>query len=373
MEEEYMVTIQNFNMHQEQLMYSNYSSIKVADMNQQIPTVIYILVLIITGVIGNSTALFIFTKFYKESTYRVFVRSLSFVDLMVCMTHMPLEIMYLLKLSWFYNEAACKTYRYFDYCLNYLSIVLIVLIAIERYLKICKPLSKWQISAKLSNKLSVLGILIAAVAALPRIFTNGNHVIVVENVTLIACGVDHEDQYETVSFVIYFSIVGLMYVSVTVFLTFAYSSIIKTIFQRQNNLFRGQPSKHLSTIVTNIRRSSDQNNEQETSFDQEIIQAKRASVRTTKTLFIITVTFVLAHMPFVIMSFVVGLDSSISANLKNPKLSLYQIGMRLYMVNNVINPIVYGLTDTRFQRAGRYIYQNCNCKKGIVHANSSIS
>ncbi|CAC5407130.1 GPR39 [Mytilus coruscus] len=244
-------------------------------MNQQIPTVIYITVLIITGVIGNSTALFIFTKFYKESTYRVFVRSLSFVDLMVCITHMPLEIMYLLKLTWFYNEAACKTYRYFDYCLNYLSIVLIVLIAIERYLKICKPLSKWQISAKLSNKLSVLGILISAIAALPRIFTNGNHVIVVENVTLIACGVDHEDQYETVSFVIYFSIVGLMYVTVTVFLTFAYSSIIKTIFQRQNKLFRGQPSMHLFTIVNNIRRSSDQNNEQENSFDQEIIQGKK--------------------------------------------------------------------------------------------------
>ena len=213
--------------------------------HSKLPTVIYIGVLIVVGVFGNANVLFIFTKFFKHSTYRVFVRTLAMVDLIVCVSHMPLEILYLMEPFGFYSQGSCKTYRYFAYCVVYSSIFLILLIAIERYVKICLPLANVRLSTELSSKFTVVATVLAMIMAIPAIFTNGKHTITINNITFTTCNIDDKNYKHSYLLTVY-SFIGLMYFGATLVLVFAYTSIIRTMRKRQMN-------KHIEQHNVSIR------------------------------------------------------------------------------------------------------------------------
>ncbi|VDI20331.1 cholecystokinin A receptor [Mytilus galloprovincialis] len=331
---------------------------------QRMPSVVYIAILIAIGVFGNANVLFIFTKFFRQSTYRVFVRTLACVDLLVCVTHMPLEILYLLKPFGFYSEGVCKTYRYFVYFLNYLSILLLVIIAVERYIRICTSLSGWRMSTKISNICSLIAAAIALVLAIPGVFTNGQHIVYIGNHTLVACEMDDEN-YETGLVIIYFAAVGIAYMVSTFVLVFAYTSIVRTIRNRQKNCVLEQPT--VSSLANNLTRMSESTNELHLHVHQNNPESQIHLERTTRTLTIITAIFVIVHAPYFCLCITVSLDTSIKDNLEGVKLAMYEIGLRLYLINNVVNPMVYGFTDFRFQRACRSLYRKGQCKRQIGH------
>ena len=326
---------------------------------QRIPSVIYIGILLVVGVVGNAIVLFIFTKYFKDSSYRVFVRTLAIVDLLYCIIHMPLEVLYLLEPYGFYSAGMCKIYCYFSYCINYMSVILVYMMAIERYIKICKPLSKWHMFSKLPQKAAILAWSIAVCASIPGLFTNGNHVIQLGNDTLIKCGIDDHNNRTFV--VIYLSTVGIIYMSMTFFLIFAYSSIVRIICKRRKRLILEQPP--VSIVLTRMTRFADSKRDLSIHVHHSNREYHTNLIRTTRTLIILTVIFITVHVPFFSLCMVTALDPSFTDYSNDFHTTMYEIGYRLHMINNVINPFVYGFTDFRFQRAFRLLYGKCRYKR----------
>ena len=75
-----------------------------------------------------------------------------------------------------------------------------------------------------------------------------------------------------------------------------------------------------------------------------------ATLKTTYTLLLITFLFILLFLPFVILIACISSIRSFKEHMNDIELILYQISVRLILINNVARPFVYGLTDERFRQ-----------------------
>ncbi|OWF49177.1 D(2) dopamine receptor B-like [Mizuhopecten yessoensis] len=148
------------------------SEINAAEAFRQFPLSVYLSVLSLVGLVGNSIVLYIYTKVYTNSNSRSFIRFLSTVDLMTCVVAVPVEILTVLNQYEFDNPVACVISRFVNSAGTVSASTILILIAIDRYRKICQPL-EWQISNKRAKILSVCSMIFGVVFSIPNIFLYG--------------------------------------------------------------------------------------------------------------------------------------------------------------------------------------------------------
>lgn len=213
------------------------------------------------------------------------------------------------------------------------------------------------------TKGSHLNMVNAVSASIPGLFTNGNHVVQLGNDTLIECGIDDDNNRTFV--VTYLSTVGIIFLSMTIVLIFAYSSIVRTIRKRRKRLIQEQPP--VSIVLTRMTRSADSKRDPNIHVHHSNREYHTNLIRTTRTLIILTVIFITVHVPFFSLCMVTALNPSFTNYSNDLHTTTFEIGYRLHMINNVINPFVYGFTDFRIQRAFRLLYVKCRNKRQVGH------
>lgn len=158
-----------------------------------IPALIFIVFGIVVGIIGNSLVLLIYKTKFRRSNHRYFILFLAFFDFIACAVGMPflvssLRLPYLIE-----SAAVCKTMRYVSYAVNNSSGLLLLVVSIERYRKICRPLKK-QLSSNQILYLCLVVALISAILAIPSAIFYGESTIDtgVGNITGTQCYVEDE-------------------------------------------------------------------------------------------------------------------------------------------------------------------------------------
>lgn len=340
---------------------------------QRIPCIIYIGILSFIGIIGNIHVLILFSRAdRKASTYTVFVIALSIVDLVACVVHMPMEILDLTKPYTFYNEVGCRLFRFNNAFLLMSSIFILVCIALERYRRVCNPL-KNQMTVLTSKKLCGLCMCLSLIITLPMYFLNGHHIVSLEgngaNATGYMCFIN-DDFHGTLFLYSYLGFMIIVFIICSTILICAYFSISKVVFSRQANI---RDSRKLSedmrqNISTIGRLDSVQSNISNISNCSKHVELYRnlsagtmktlrlSTLRTTRSLIVITGIFIIVFAPYLVLSCVISLDIEFKSGLNNFELTLYQIGIRLLLINNVSNPFVYGFTDDRFKNGIQSFY-----------------
>ena len=156
-------TMVHFNNASENLM----NLITEVAMQKRLPCIIYIGTVCFIGVLGNIHVIVAFSKpDIKPSTYTVFVKVLAVIDFTTCCIQMPLEIYDLTNAYTFYSEVGCTLFRFFNQVFTFSSDLTLLLIAFERYRRVCKPLKR-QMSIYTSKLLCVLGIILSVIIAIP--------------------------------------------------------------------------------------------------------------------------------------------------------------------------------------------------------------
>ena len=102
-----------------------------------IPIFIYLLIVCIVGTIGNIHVLLVYSLKYKSSIYKIFVLCLASVDLIGCVFCIPAVLYILTHPNSIDDSGFCKGSKAFDYFVGPCSLMLLDVIAIERYRKIC--------------------------------------------------------------------------------------------------------------------------------------------------------------------------------------------------------------------------------------------
>lgn len=131
-----------------------------------LPVTLLIAVEAVFGVVGNVFILIVYYKWYKICSFRSFVLCMACIDLTSSLTTLPGEIYSQVNWYSYPYDAVCKAKSFFNVFTVWATGLILLLLAYDRYRKICHPLS-WQIPVRTSGRLCFSGVLFAVVISSP--------------------------------------------------------------------------------------------------------------------------------------------------------------------------------------------------------------
>ncbi|XP_052761456.1 uncharacterized protein LOC128204130 [Mya arenaria] len=203
------------------------------------PLIFFYAIILIIGVIGNAVVLLVYTYQYKRSPARMFILFLASIDFSICLFGLPYHMIDLTHPYTFTNAISCKILTFIISLLFHMSIFGLLVIAVDRYLKICRPLSSFQMSHFGKRRACVLASIAAVIFAWPNLVLYGQSEMetIYPNISGHACF--FKTEYTETIYPLVFTMVTLtLCLTSTAFLMVSYSLICHQIITR----YRG-PSK----------------------------------------------------------------------------------------------------------------------------------
>lgn len=151
-----------------------------------LPAIIYTSVLMFIGTPGNAIVLYVYFFKWRKSTSRMFILFLTSLDMINCVTTLPMEIYIMRYPITLDKPALCKVSRFATYVMNSSSAAILVAIAVDRFRRICQPHGP-QFSAKKSQFICIGCILLALCLTWPSLVFYGTRIIYVQNIEGKTC------------------------------------------------------------------------------------------------------------------------------------------------------------------------------------------
>lgn len=292
------------------------------------------------GLLGNIHVLYIYSKQYKKSNYRIFVLFLSILDVINCTIVAPLVVAYLFFPLTFPSDVFCKIFRTILYFMAISSTLSLVSIAIDRYRKICHPFRE-QFTTKHVKLLCLGSLLVGSLLTWPAPILWGLSTVEsgIPGITGKRCFTSDDFKTTAINFQgLYNATLILFYFLVSSTLIIIYIHIGRYI--RKNNEFRDAQ-----------RRMS-------VKYEEEAVKAAGNSARkSTITLSAVTITYVLSALPHHLLATLIFLVPNFDCNLSLIGSQVYYTFIWSYFINSVVNPLIYGIRDRKFRFAVKRLYR----------------
>lgn len=220
------------------------------------PLLFFYSAILIIGALGNALVLLVYSFRYRRSPARVYILFLAAIDFLMCSFGLPYHLIDMTHPYTYTNASACKALTFIITTLFHTSIFGLIVIAIDRYLKICKPLGKVQISFFGKKRACGAAILAAVVMSWPNIVLYGPSEMEspTGNITGHACF--FETSYlETNYPFIYIMSTLCICIGSTIFLIVSYSLIVHKVCTRYKSTkvkFRGRSPFDDTTLTEEI-------------------------------------------------------------------------------------------------------------------------
>lgn len=320
-----------------------------------IPAIVYIVILMVFGFIGNSMVLFYYRFKSRVTTYSIFISLLAVYDLLVCVLAMPMEITRLVVFYTFKSVIICKLLRFSNYFASIGSILALIVIASDRYRRICKW-SAVQMSTRLANISCVLTSIIAVLLAWPALVLYGSQKISIPNDYGIElkgsmCTGTWDESYKPYTSAFYIFMFALLIVC-AVILSVLYCTIGLKVFFHKRRLHRHKRNACPFTKQTTFA-STDKSlgvTAATLRVNEPMFEAEDNS-RLTLMLIIITVLFLISYVPlFAMILWRQSVGKHQIQFLSGASLVAYDIATTSFLISSAVNPWVYGIMCSHFRR-----------------------
>ena len=213
------------------------SEINAQEVRVLFPVIFFYALILFIGIVGNILVLLVYSFRYKRSPARVYILFLATIDFSICLFGLPYHLIDLTHPYTFTNVAACKSLTFIVTTLFHMSIFGLIVIAIDRYLKICHPLGKLQLSYFGRRRACATAVVAAFALSWPQLILYGPSEMEspIYNISGYACFIDTYYLVETNYPFIYIMSTLVICVGSTVFLIIAYSLICREIYVRYKN------------------------------------------------------------------------------------------------------------------------------------------
>ena len=286
-----------------------------------IGNIIALCVYMICGLIGNTIVIVVYRYQFKDvSDERYFIPVLAVADLVACIVCPILDIMFLAMHLNYVNSLGCKMALVFITTAAFTSGFVLLCIAIQRYLKICKNKT---IPLYLRRIMVVLSFLLAFSMAVPLAMTY-DHIEFSSQGTVVGkrCGkIKYDSDIDGAAY-------GIVYLSVD------FLALITFLF------LYGRIG---CTIYGHFKRN------------------KRVKNKFTFMFMIITIVFSVSTSPVGVILTLEGILHDFWDNLTMTQLIVVLWLYHAYLINNLINPFIYGFLDPEFWQATKTLF-NCVSK-----------
>ncbi|XP_076093462.1 putative G-protein coupled receptor 34 [Mytilus galloprovincialis] len=374
---------------------------------QYVGGVIFVTIIMIIGIIGNLHVLFIYTLRMKPSNHRIFILSLAVLDMITCIVGMPFIIVDLRNPLTFTMVSACKVLRFVNYFICISSALILTVIAIDRYRKICVPLGK-QISRRIAKVLILVCLGTSMVLSWPAPVLYGHSSINTTNPNITGVRCFTEDQFKNTKFQAYFNAVLILVVFGVFGILLVMYSLIGRVISKHTTFKSSVPYATSSdSSKSKITVSTDASSEDKPVFKGEymtkniktanlkekvMIDFPMASTdssssagtnhthvkpktkthekskfdrakRTTFMFFLITAFFFISYFPHLTLKILAFVKTGFVSNMSFSGKVLYNTFVWCFFINNMSNCFVYGFCDTRFRTEVKKIYNTLFCRK----------
>lgn len=314
---------------------STMSDVNLAFRDWNMGALVLISVIILPGILGNSLVMAIFYREFKKSAYRTFVLWLAVLDLAGCLLVMPYLLVNIVTPVSMDNEVVCKVGRFLSYVIMMTSHFILVVIAVDRYRKICKPHS-FQIAQSQTSRCCLGMLIFSLILSIPAVILYGNSSLDIGIPGLKATRCFTADKYkDSPAHLIYYIVINVVGAMVTLLISALYFQVIRKIRKQfQEN------ERTLHPSVPKLQHSG-------SNWEKKI---NRKLVKTTVTLLAVTVVFVLTVFPHTLLALVDYSVGSFFCRLSFAEGVAYNTAMHFFLLNSVLNSVIYGFTDKRFKR-----------------------
>lgn len=387
-----MVNIMNSNTSDNYIPFNLYERAYLLFWNEQntkfyLPNTVLVALYLIVGVIGNVTVILVYQfRLNKQKDGRYFVAPLAWIDFIALIVTASLNLTQNTKQIIFPGLGACKMLKYFSYSTTCASLYLLAAIAVQRYLKICRPFGR-QMSLRWKRVSVFMCVIISLIVYTPVIFFYG----VVEkrnpvfgNVTVYQCSIlpNSPKKLKLLSIFQGFGFLGTIcnVIIITVLYSIITISIVKQLRKMNTIKVKPVPSSGVayntsnSTCITktnNSAHSVSNNSDVETSVDNihkpntgKTIQSPsndkmKSAFRISFMFMTISVVGFLAYFPSWVLIVIETNNPSFWEQLSVEAFQVCLTLRRMYMINHLANPFIYGVFDKAFRQEMRKMF----CKK----------
>ncbi|XP_063442512.1 cholecystokinin receptor-like [Mytilus trossulus] len=343
-----------------------------------IPNLIVTSVYLVLGICGNVLVLFVYTfKMKKRSDERYFIPVLAVFDLVATFYIGSYDVFQCLHQVNFSNDILCKAAQYFVGVNTFMPITILIIIAFQRYVKICMPL-KQAMPPSMKKTLLSFAILLSILIALPLPFVYG--VIPFQStdktITGMRCG--RIKKGRVLIRIVYAAVLGFFAIVIVTTLIVLYSRIGYVVFR----IFKTnkQTSTSSQSEDTEQEKQDDSCNQEgdtiETTSDEQIPEVKqnseeecyvkspaspvsgsrkrrinnrRISYKLTFMFFVITVVFILSYIPKIILMIIEGIYKDFWETIPTSTRSGAMFVNHIFILNNIANPYIYAFMDKKFR------------------------
>ncbi|CAC5396156.1 unnamed protein product [Mytilus coruscus] len=344
---------------------------------------------LILGTSGNAIVVLVYAfRMNKKKDDRYFIPFLAVVDLLACVCRSSLELAMNFNPVRFQGSVLCKAVWFPTNVTAIASIFLLLVIAIQRYLKVCRPFGLQMTLA--CKRFSLIVCIVVAVSVSAPLIVYNDEIEVINpetNVTGYVCDTDVKSHYGQgfLAYIIFASVCSLV---LMVALTILNICIGRTIFKQLRAKHRRKSSNNvISRHKVSVCAQSDLLNvdqdvsisDTETSFQPQknsslgaqnnsqtqINSSSESDTQNRSTMsfshrysimfMAIGVAFIISYSPRLILLFITLHDPKFFGKISQTNLTILSVIREMNVVNNVVNPFIYGFFDHTFRKETKKI------------------
>ncbi|XP_052790956.1 neuromedin-U receptor 2-like [Mya arenaria] len=353
------------------------------------------------GFLGNLIILlvFFFSRDYKRNNFKVFVLTLAVIDLVICGTLIPAEMVKQRKYFEFGDVVTCKVKCFFNVFGASSSCLAFLVISIDRFRKVVQPFKKQMSPANAVRVLIAVAFVFPILLAIPGTIMCGIKTTNMTNIhggntTIHLC--ETEKKYENsiwrtvykFTFIILLVGISVTYIVLYIFVMreaakqMKFISVqrkhlsLETVFTTgicyQNTTVNETPVSTIvksdntesnmlvPTIINNDSLSKGSLENGDLKHRESIEKIHRINDRPQKTKhfptktiiwFILTIVFIVTYFTHNVMT----LNVEKIVNMSPSEFTLFSFFFRIYFLNHVFNPLVYAIFVKQFRSSCRNV------------------
>ena len=311
-----------------------------------LPTSVFLILCIVVGVVGNSLVIAIYSLKLRGAKERYFIPYLALVDLLAVCETAGFNVSYNFRTVNYDNKELCRWSWFFGYLTSVMSIFILLVIAIQRYLKICKPFAK-QMTLKWKRVAMLCTFIGAVVITAPIPVTYGLDPVYSErfNVTGSACR--RLTQENRSLSLVHAIICNVIVAGVVWALIILYTLIGRTIYTQMKQ-WKTQESSGNAIQMDNMP--------DETNNSSMSKRNKKTMFKITLMFMLISVIFIVSFSPKVVIFILECLNDRFWDSLPPETRLLVRFFDVIFVINNIANPFVYAFLDVKFSQQLRQIF-----------------
>ena len=325
------------------------------EFRRMIPILLYMVILMVFGFVGNSMVLFYYRFKSRVTTFSIFVSMLAAYDLLVCVLTMPIEITRIVLYYTFKLSILCKILRFCNYFASAGSCLALVVIAADRYRRICKW-SAVQMNTRHANISCLITAVIAFSLEWPSLVLYDLQEISIPNeygVELrgtICTGTWNEINKPYVN--AFYTVNLAIIIMSGLIVTLLYCAVGLKLIVHKRRLMRNRKNTLTSAKQT---RSHSPEKSMDLDADSAGVREPLPDIQNTRrpTIMLATVTilFIISFIPLFAMLF---WRQSVGKHqvefLSGTGLVAYEVAITSFLISSAINPWVYGTMCAEFRQ-----------------------